>query len=660
MHIIIDEEIYKDVSDYRVKFSTTFIEVSFNGNQCLLITNAANVTSINGSAVSLVLSTLYAALIDGTTYEFQFYNTTASFADSTNRRYVTDAMLTIIGATSGTNTGDETVPRIAALLHGATLNTGPADTDEVFTYRTSAGLLLRTLYSDVKAYFKTFFDGIYTTAAAVASAYQALTAKDATGGYVGLTLFKINFKNAANTFTSFFTNSNTAARTYTFQDRNGTIADDTDLAAKAANVLTGYVSGAGTILATDTILQAIQKLNGNDATNANLTGEVTSVGNATTITNAAVIAKVLTGYTSGAGTITASDTILSAIQKLNGNQATNANLTGPITSVGNATAVAAQTGTGSTFVMNTSPTLVTPILGNAKATSINTGTTGDGTILAYAINALSLVSNNHALTVGNEASGNNIALGLYGSVVAIQARNNGTFQSMYIQPVGGALVMGDGGITGQRYFAVHNSGTGTGDYATIEVRNGSAGTDALRLHMFGINWPGSGMNKTNYGVVQVGTGVAGLSIGTQGAAPIEIWTTNVQRIVISSGGDLTSNKKIISTGGGLGYGAGAGGTVAQATSKTTGVTLSKLCGDITLNAASLAAATIVSFVLTNTFIEATDLLLIQHVSGGTVGAYTVTANCAAGTATIYLRNNTAGALAEALVLKFSLRKGATT
>ncbi len=61
--------------------------------------------------------------------------------------------------------------------------------------------------------------------------------KDATGGYTGLTLFKINFKNAANTFISFFTNTNTAARTYTFQDRDGTIADNTDLATKAS--LTG-------------------------------------------------------------------------------------------------------------------------------------------------------------------------------------------------------------------------------------------------------------------------------------------------------------------------------------------------------------------------------------------------------------------------------------
>ena len=50
------------------------------------------------------------------------------------------------------------------------------------------------------------------------------------------------------------------------------------------------------------------------------------------------------------------------------------NLTGPITSVGPATSIASQTGTGTKFVMDTSPTLVTPALGVATATSIN-GTT---------------------------------------------------------------------------------------------------------------------------------------------------------------------------------------------------------------------------------------------------------------------------------------------
>jgi hypothetical protein len=57
--------------------------------------------------------------------------------------------------------------------------------------------------------------------------------KDASGGYAGLTLRKINFKNVLGTFTSFFTNSNTAARTYTFQDKDGTVADLADVATKA-------------------------------------------------------------------------------------------------------------------------------------------------------------------------------------------------------------------------------------------------------------------------------------------------------------------------------------------------------------------------------------------------------------------------------------------
>jgi len=50
------------------------------------------------------------------------------------------------------------------------------------------------------------------------------------------------------------------------------------------------------------------------------------------------------------------------------------NLTGPITSVGAETSIASQTGTGTKFVVDTSPTLVTPVLGVATATSIN-GTT---------------------------------------------------------------------------------------------------------------------------------------------------------------------------------------------------------------------------------------------------------------------------------------------
>lgn len=73
-----------------------------------------------------------------------------------------------------------------------------------------------------------------------------------------------------------------------------------------------------------------------------LTGEATGTGAgsfAVTLTNSAVIGKVLTGYTSGAGTVSATDTILQAIQKLNGNDAAISgtaitSLTGDVTASG--------------------------------------------------------------------------------------------------------------------------------------------------------------------------------------------------------------------------------------------------------------------------------------------------------------------------------------
>lgn len=56
---------------------------------------------------------------------------------------------------------------------------------------------------------------------------------------------------------------------------------------------------------------------------------------------------------------------------------TNANLTGPITSSGNATSVAAQTGTGSVFVMQASPTLTGTMVADSGTFSGTLGVTGN-------------------------------------------------------------------------------------------------------------------------------------------------------------------------------------------------------------------------------------------------------------------------------------------
>jgi hypothetical protein len=120
----------------------------------------------------------------------------------------------------------------------------------------------------------------------------------------------------------------------------------------------------------------------------------------------------------------------------------------------------------------------------------------------------------------------------------------------------------------------------------------------------------------------------------------------------------TTDSQLVSGTGKQGYATGSGGTASQGSGsgKATGVTLSKSCGSITMDAANLNTATTVSFTLTNTVIEAGDILVMNHLSGGTAGAYTLNAQCAAGSASINVRNVTAGNLAEAIVIRFAVIK----
>jgi hypothetical protein len=109
----------------------------------------------------------------------------------------------------------------------------------------------------------------------------------------------------------------------------------------------------------------------------------------------------------------------------------------------------------------------------------------------------------------------------------------------------------------------------------------------------------------------------------------------------------------------IGYNASAQGTVTQATSKSTGVTLNKSAGQITMNAAELAAGTTVLFTLTNSTLSAKDVLIVNVGSGGTSGAYwPYVANVAAGSAVIGVYNNTVGALSEAIVINYATIHGA--
>jgi hypothetical protein len=64
----------------------------------------------------------------------------------------------------------------------------------------------------------------------------------------------------------------------------------------------------------------------------------------------------------------------------------------------------------------------------------------------------------------------------------------------------------------------------------------------------------------------------------------------------------------------------------------------------------------VTFTLTNTEVVATDIIILNHVSGGSAGSYLLNAQAGSGSASINVRNITGGALSEAIVIGFAIIK----
>jgi hypothetical protein len=216
------------------------------------------------------------------------------------------------------------------------------------------------------------------------------------------------------------------------------------------------------------------------------------------------------------------------------------------------------------------------------------------------------------------------------------------------------------------------SGTVTLDYSASQYQYVStSGSVSLAFS----NWPATGsagvmrliINVTNTAYTL--TLPAAVSVGTAGiqgysSNVITFSTTGTYTFEISStdgGTTITiadlSRPLLGSSGSAVGYSTGTGGTVTQATDKSTGVTLNKRCGQITMNNASLSAAAEVSFTLTNSVIAATDVVYVCIASGATAGAYNVQVDAvAAGSCRISVGNMSSGSLGEAIVLNFVVIK----
>jgi hypothetical protein len=189
------------------------------------------------------------------------------------------------------------------------------------------------------------------------------------------------------------------------------------------------------------------------------------------------------------------------------------------------------------------------------------------------------------------------------------------------------------------------------------------------------NWPTSG----SAGIVQLAINITNTAYTVTLPAAVTLGIVGIQGIssnVITFAATGTYQFQFTTTDGGttvtvydlnrpllgsaesaVGYSTGTGGTVTQATNKSTGVTLNKRCGQITMNNASLAAAAEVSFTFTNSTIAATDVVVTAISSGATAGAYNTHVDAiAAGSCRISITNFSAGPLSEAIVLNFAVIK----
>ena len=122
----------------------------------------------------------------------------------------------------------------------------------------------------------------------------------------------------------------------------------------------------------------------------------------------------------------------------------------------------------------------------------------------------------------------------------------------------------------------------------------------------------------------------------------------------ATGTSLAATGAVTSSGtAGVGYATGAGGAVTQITSRTTGVTLNKTTGAITMFSAA-GTTTAATFVVTNSTVAATDVIILNQKSGTDLYDLMVTA-VAAGSFNLTFRT-TGGTTTETPVFNFAVIK----
>jgi hypothetical protein len=178
---------------------------------------------------------------------------------------------------------------------------------------------------------------------------------------------------------------------------------------------------------------------------------------------------------------------------------------------------------------------------------------------------------------------------------------------------------------------------------TLPVANGGTGVTSLSSI------------ATNLGVTSSNT-ISSVNGNIQTTGSGNLMTTSTGNIEASGSGNIeaSGSGNIVASGTGkVGYSTGSGGAVTQDTSRTTGVTLDKTNGAITLVSAAGDTAW-ATFTVTNSTVAATDTVIVNQKSGTDLYMIHVT-NVAAGSFKITFAT-TGGNTTEQPVFNFAVIK----
>lgn len=172
----------------------------------------------------------------------------------------------------------------------------------------------------------------------------------------------------------------------------------------------------------------------------------------------------------------------------------------------------------------------------------------------------------------------------------------------------------------------------TGEYLAVDPVGLAAGTYLIE------NFDGRKPNGTHFAV--------------QRATNVD---TGAQSVRIEAGGAYGAWTAVAASA--IGYAIGAGGTVTQLTSITTGVTLNKVCGKITTVPAATAAGAEDTFTVTNSLVGVDDVVVPVPVYAGAGTPQVFCSKVAAGSFDITIANLHATlALNAAMVINFVVIK----